>query len=165
MADQGAGAAHAYIRSLIARLQQGAEEIATQGAFMVEVQAKLNATHRPGPMVRTGTLRRGINAFRSRLIRANVYEARTTSSVVYARIQEQGGTIYPKRGMFLVWVTDGIRPDTPQGWRDAEARGIVARARSVRIRPHPYMRPAVNSVAPEYREMAKRKISTIILSR
>ena len=87
----------------------------------------------------------------------------------YSRLQEKGGTITPQRGMFLVWTADAAgnptpRPTSAADWRDAERRGLVHRARSVTIKPHPYMLPAIVESRPIYRELARAEFSEVLMA-
>lgn len=78
---------------------------------------------------RTGNLRRSIHFTLVAL--AGMYaEGKAGSNLVYARIQEEGGTIVPVHAKMLHWVD----PDT----------GEDIFARKVEIPPRPYMRPAAD---------------------
>lgn len=151
----------AAIRKAVA---EAASSAVTDGSGILQNQQRLNATRRPGPLVRTGSLLRGIKFIPTRQVSEFVFQGGTKSTVVYARIQELGGTIYPKRGMFLVW-TDGPRPTTKAGWKSAQKKGLVHRARHVTIPARPYFAPAIPEVAPRYRELAARRVGFALSAR
>ena len=80
------------------------------------------------PRTRTGTLRRSIGFWR--VTKDSVAIGADMEAAPYARIQEFGGIIRPKKGPWLVFQ---ILP------------GVWRRAKSVYIPPRPYLRPAIRS--------------------
>jgi hypothetical protein len=99
-----------------------------QGAAIIQGRARSNASHRPGPNVRTGVLRRSIIVGAgdgaaaipgSGTARTGPYRWSSTigPTVIYGRIQELGGTILPHhmarsgsgRPGMLSWVNGGVR--------------------------------------------------------
>lgn len=149
------------LAALRRRMIDTAGDVVKQGSFIVQAEQQLHASGRPGPNVRTGDLRRGIQTISVERISEGVFQAGTRATMRYSRINEQGGTIYPKRGMFLVW-TDGPRPTTPEGWRQAQRERRVHRARSVRIPARPFMAPGQRSASPKYRDLSARMFATAI---
>lgn len=111
----------------------------TKATINAASQAKRNASGRPGPNVDTGRLRSSITSD----VRdgGSSIEGVIGSNVIYARIQELGGTITAKGGGFLRFKT-----------RD----GAWHMVRSVNIPPRPYLAPAVSS------PFAQRAIYTYI---
>lgn len=85
------------IDDLIERLESATEAATREGIGVFEGAAKSNAP------VKTGTLRRSI--FVTGPIRTAMYRwtARVGPTVVYGRIRELGGHIYPKRVQWLRW--------------------------------------------------------------
>jgi HK97 gp10 family phage protein len=88
------------------------------GALLIQGPAKEKAP------VRTGNLRRSIQIETSSS--GDTAEARIGTNLVYARIQEFGGTIVPKSKPMLAWKGD-------DGWHFAH---------KVEVPAHPYLRPA-----------------------
>ena len=93
------------------------------------LQLVVNAAMPKAPK-RTGTLRRSIHT--EVLTQTdNSAEIAVGTDVVYAAIQEFGGVIVPKESNESGWLV----------WKDAKS-GAWHKARSVTIKPHPYLRPA-----------------------
>lgn len=144
------------IDALIARMD-AATAVATSAAGNQLVSAAVGnfeGAHAVGfphvggtkPNTVTGNLQRSIKAQPVRSAGAYRYSVTVGPHAIYSRIIELGGRITPKKGPFLVW-TLGPRPSSKEGWRAAQKAGLVRRARSVTISPHPYFSPAVVSVA------------------
>lgn len=134
------------IERLTSRVAQAAQKATEQASLELESRARRNASRRPGPMVRTGTLRRGIRAHP--VIRVgDVFIGRVGVSVLYGRIQELGGVIRPRRAKMLSWVG-------PDGKRRY--------ARQVRIPARPYFRPAYVDTRARFRSIAADHVGTAI---
>ena len=107
---------------------QVARESVHAGGLQVQNNARLNI-HKTFSRHQTGGLANSIQTT-SRNV-GDGGEAEVSVNKVYARIQELGGTIIPKKADgWLVW----RNPDT----------GQVCRARSVTLPPRPYLTPAIN---------------------
>jgi HK97 gp10 family phage protein len=92
----------------------------TSGLLLVQ-----NAAIPKAPKL-TGTLRRSIHT--EVLEQRDDYaEVAVGTDVIYAAIQEFGGVITPKKAKMLHWVGEG---------------GVDIFAKSVTIKPHPYLLPA-----------------------
>ena len=102
-----------------------AVRIVTAGANQIQSHARINI-HNVFSKHQTGGLSNSIS------VEADQQKGGAVAHViphkVYARIQELGGTIVPIRGKWLVWRD----PDT----------GKICRARSVKLPPRPYLKPA-----------------------
>lgn len=70
-------------------------EAVSAAAHLIEKQAKINASGRPGPNVRTGTLRRSIRVTGPRPWGVGGWEAMVGPTVVYGRRVELGGGNWP----------------------------------------------------------------------
>jgi hypothetical protein len=55
--------------------------------------------------VRSGAMRRGVQVSPARPTGAGTFRGAVGPTVIYSRIQDLGGTIYPKRGPYLVFRT------------------------------------------------------------
>ena len=112
--------------TIVANMERATPVAVLQGASIIQAQARGNATHRPGPNVRTGALRRSIIVGAgdgaaaipgSGTARTGPYRWSSTigPTVIYGRIQELGGTIFPHhlapsgRPGMLSWVDGGVR--------------------------------------------------------
>lgn len=122
------GGFEAGLTALMERVAAAAPAAVDAGLHEIERAAKRNASGRPGPNVVTGTLRRSIQVQPARPVGSGTWSGSVGPTVVYARIQEQGGTIRPRRGPFLVF--------------RGEDGGLV-HVRQVTIPARPYLRPAV----------------------
>ncbi len=113
-------------RSRDAVKQDGYGKAVLAGAYVVETHAKLNVrdTFKQGG----GDL---MNSIQSSLVSASAMraEAETGPTVIYGRIQEQGGTVVPVNAKMLHWVDEA---------------GKHHSAFSVTLPARPYMEPAVN---------------------
>ncbi len=104
----------------------GAARIVTAGAYQIMNHARLNI-HRTFSRRQSGGLANSISVESE--IKGQGAVAHVIPHKEYARIQELGGTIVPKKaGGFLVWRD----PDT----------GKLIRARSVTLPARPYLEPA-----------------------
>lgn len=149
------------LAALRVRMIDTARQVVQRGSLVLQTEQQLHASGRPGPNVQTGDLRRGIGTLDVEQQAEGVFQGGTKATTNYSRIQERGGVIYPKRGMFLVW-TDGPRPSSPEGWRQAQREGRVHRARIVRIPARPFMAPGVRTATPKYRDLSARMFATAI---
>ena len=107
-----------------------AKDAVDEGAAVVQYHAQLNARNVFSNRQR-GQLRNSIRV-ESRATNTGA-EAEIVPHVIYARIQEFGGTIRPVHAQFLHWTTDGV---------DHFARQVTIPAR-------PYLRPAVEDHKPQ----------------
>lgn len=143
------------IDALIARMEIATQQATVAAGDMLVTAAVKNFTgaHPAGfphvggtaPNTVTGNLQRSITADPIRSAGNHRYSVTVGPRAIYARLVELGGTITPKRGPFLVW-TLGPRPASPEGWKAAQKAGLVRRARSVTVHPHPFFSPAYRSV-------------------
>lgn len=101
----------------------------SQVLHAIERQAKMNATI--NPKVRTGRLRSSI-VVKGPQGGGGKWSGEVGPTVIYGRIQELGGTIFPKRAKFLHWV-------------DASGDHF---ARHVTLPARPYLKPAAEMVTP-----------------
>lgn len=131
-----AGAAEAALDLLIQRIAEATEQAVADGAALVEAAAKRNAP------VRTGTLRRSIAVEGPIPVGLAVYSARVGPTVIYGRIRELGGHIYPVNVRFLRWY-------------GADGRPVFAR--HVYQHGRPYLKPAVSASRRRFRAIAVRR--------
>lgn len=117
-----------------------AEDAVTEGAAVVQYNAQLNATH-VFSNKQTGALRNSI-AYETKQTGTGA-EAEIGPSVIYARIQEYGGTIRPVHAQALHWVMDG---------QDYFAKQVTLPAR-------PYLRPAAEDHITEISQVMKETIA------
>lgn len=105
----------------------GLMDAAMNGGRVIQSQARINVP------VDTGNLRASImtEPLEQKPTRAVV---QIGTDVIYARIQELGGTIKPKTAKMLSWITEN---------------GERVFARAVRIKAQPYLRPAVDTQRPQ----------------
>lgn len=127
----GAEATIAAIDALIERIRENTRQAVVDAQIDVMTAAQRNA-----PVV-TGTLRRSIIPDQPIEVEDEVWRGRVGPTVIYGRIRELGGHIYPKRVRFLRW----YGPD-----------GKPVFARHVYQHGRPYLRPAVDEVGPLIRE-------------
>lgn len=138
-----------HVRGILERARTETDGAVDDSLATIERAAQANLarySHGPGertgsppgqpPALVSGALRRSIKSRRT-AHGPTVYEGAVGPTIVYAAIQERGGTILPKRGPFLAW-------RTADGWR---------RARSVTLPARPYMRPAVTDSIPRIRQI------------
>ena len=181
MTWEGASAAKAALDAIRARVYAAAPGVVRDGSLLLQAQQRENATHRPGPMVRTGALWRGILTNDIVQTGSSSWTGGTKATVIYSRIQERGGTIYPKPGdilvhrvsskgkayvqrlpRMLVW-TDGPRPVGGAAWRAAQKAGLVHRARHVTLPARPYFAPGIIQTAPKYEALAAARFGAAII--
>lgn len=148
------GATEAALDALLARVKKAAPEIALGGALLAQKFARQYATegHPYRLQVRTGNLRRSIRAHAPVEVRPNVWESKTYPTVVYARLQELGGNVYPKRGRYLHWIGDPMFGDAP---------GPQYRLH-VYIPRRPYLAPGRRDAIAPYKELADRRMAEAI---
>lgn len=108
----------------------------------IERQAKLNAT--VNPKVRTGRLRSSI-IVKGPMGGGSHWSGEVGPTVIYGRIQELGGTIFPKRAKFLHWV---------DGSGDHFARHVTLPAR-------PYLKPAAETTKPMISEIFEVEMAKV----
>lgn len=164
-------------------IQEGlmkAAEVALMAATLpIENEAKLRAPKK------TRTLSRSIHSkITKRTLR--IVEAKIGTDIIYAKIQEFGGTIKPKNGKYLaIPVNSGkqyVSPKnfpTPLGFRrtkkgngiliDAEGTTQFILVKSVEIPAKPYMRPAFdakrNEAVQEFTEVMRHQIKRMLKGR
>jgi hypothetical protein len=127
MPIEGVQGAISALDALSLRITEAARKGAQDAGFMIEAAAKRNASGRPGPNVITGSLRRSIRTSPVAEAGPSRYVVEVAPHIIYGRIQELGGTITAINGPYLIW-------KGPYGWRQKE---------SVTLKPHEYLRPAV----------------------
>ena len=162
MTWEGQSAARAALDAIRARLIAAAPDVVRDGSLLLQAQQRENATHRPGPLVRTGALWRGIVTSPVVQTGAFSWTGGTRATVIYSRIQERGGHIYPRRARTLAW-TDGPRPSTPEGWRQAAREGRAHYAMHVYLPPRPYFAPGIVETAPKYEALAAERFGAAIV--
>ncbi|MGB6771190.1 MAG: hypothetical protein WBF51_04215 [Candidatus Dormiibacterota bacterium] len=145
-ASSVAGLSAALDRLVVAAVQSTPVAV-SQAATIVQSQARDNASHRPGPNVGLGNLKRSIitgagataGPMTPGVARLGpfLWSSVVGPTVIYGRIQELGGHVYPHhmarsgsgRPGMLSWVADGRR----------------IYARHVYIPARPYLSPALTS--------------------
>ncbi len=85
----GVGEFVAALEAMDARVDLACRNTVRDGAQVIQRQARMNASGRPGPRVRTGTLRRSIT-IRYPHRGGGVWEAQIGPTVIYARRVELG---------------------------------------------------------------------------
>lgn len=141
-------ATRAALDELIRRARDAAPKIALGGALLGQKFARHYATmgHPHHLQVRTGHLRRSIRAHVPFESQPDVWESRTYPTVVYARLQELGGWVFPKRFRFLHWIGQPQYGDAPgPQWR-----------RAVYIPARPYLRPGRRAAIVPYGVLARK---------
>jgi len=64
--------------------------------------------------------------------------------------------IVPKNSKVLAWVSHGIRPTTPAGWKQASREGRAVYAKKTKgMNPHPFLRPSLAELKVRLPEIAK----------
>lgn len=137
------------VHAILARARAETSGAVDDALATIERAAQDNLTrytHGPGertgsppgqpPALVSGALRRSVKSRRT-ADGPTVFGGAVGPTIIYAAIQEFGGTITPKRAPMLAW-------RTADGWR---------RARSVTLPPRPYMRPAVTASIPRIRRI------------
>ena len=119
------------------------EAAVTGGALLVK-----NEAQRLAPKLTT-TLARGITIVLKFKSATRAVVSISTSNIPYAKIQEFGGTILPKRGKFLVF-------PAPDG-------KTLIYARKVTLRAQPYMRPAWDTKQAEAVKEIARLLRILIM--
>jgi hypothetical protein len=129
--------AEAALAALIERVKAATVVGLDDAGSVVERSAKRHASGRPGPMVRTGTLRRSIRRDPVVYLGSGLWRIHVAPHTVYARLQELGGHIYPHEGhKWLHWVDE-------QGSHYRKHVYVPAR---------PYLAPAVQDSKVEVRD-------------
>jgi hypothetical protein len=136
---EGVSDAIRALDQLSARIDAATEKGVSDGTLLVQKQARLNAT--VDPQVRTGALRNSITTDGPVATGPHSFEGRTYPTVVYSRIIELGGEIHIKRAPWLVF----------------EFEGHLIRKKSVTIRPHPYLSPALTESQAPFLEAMKAR--------
>ena len=80
----------AALEAMDARVDLASRNTVRDGAQVIQRQARMNATGRPGPKVRTGTLRRSITIKYPHRGGGGLYEAQIGPTVIYSRRIELG---------------------------------------------------------------------------
>ncbi len=80
----------AALEAMDARASLACRNTVRDGAQMIQRQARMNATGRPGPRVRTGTLRRSITIKYPHRGGGGLYEAQIGPTAIYSRRIELG---------------------------------------------------------------------------
>ena len=130
------------IDELIEKADKAAQRAVTDGGHLIERRAKQYAP------VQKGTLRRSIHVDSIEKLGPGRYQSLTGPTVVYARIQELGGTIRPK--------TDKLSKNgVPYGLAFKGSKGVVLLppGQTVTIRGTHYMSRAFNESVPGLREL------------
>lgn len=151
MAGADTRAAQAALDDMIRRVRNAAPGIALGGALLAQRFARKYATagHPHHLQVRTGNLRRSIRAHAPFEKKPDVWESRTYPTVVYARLQELGGWVFPKRARFLHWIGQPQYGDAP---------GPQYR-RAVYIPRRPYLAPGRREAIPAYEVLARERMA------
>ena len=117
-----------------------------RGASLIQGQARSNASHRPGPNVITGALRRSILVMGGAGPQAGPpgvalpsgpyqWSSIIAPTVIYGRIQELGGDVYPHH----MARSGSGRPGMLRWFQG----GVAIFANHVYLPPRPYLAPAV----------------------
>ena len=120
-----------------------------RGASLIQGQARSNASHRPGPNVITGALRRSILVMGGAGPQAGPpgvalpsgpyrWSSIIAPTVIYGRIQELGGKIGPVSRLSRSGKGPGML-----GWGGTGPTNRTHFAMSVTLPPRPYLAPAV----------------------
>ncbi len=120
-----------------------------KAAKVIQKQARSNASHRPGPNVITGALRSSILAMGGPGPQAGpidtalpvgpyVWSSIIAPTVIYGRIQELGGDVYPHH-----MARSGSGRPGMLGWGGTGPMNRTHFARHVYLPPRPYLAPAV----------------------
>lgn len=133
MANWDAADAVAALDALLIRTRNATRDATAKGAQVMVAYAMQFAP------VRAGTLRRSIFADPVTQLSADTWMTEVAPHVIYARIQDLGGTIYPVRARALSWLGDD---------------GLRHFARSVTIKGTFYMERAVAAAAPRIAQIA-----------
>lgn len=147
-------ATRAALDVLVRRARDAAPQIALGGALLAQKYARQFAAsgHPYGLQVRTGRLRQSIQAHAPFERSPDVWESRTYPTVIYARLQELGGHVYPIRYRFLHWIGQPQFGDAPgPQWR-----------RHVYIPRRPYLAPGRLAAIPEYEELAHTRMAAAL---
>lgn len=148
-------AAQAALDDLIDRVTRATSAAVVEGAALIEREAKGNAP------VDTGTLWRSIDIEGPRRTGVARYSADVGPTVVYGRIRELGGDIYPStQRTFVGWGVDrrGRPYKIYRGgllrWFDPTGHPIFAS--HVHQAGRPYLKPATEAVRLRFRGIAAR---------
>lgn len=145
---EGSNELLAKLSQVVSALDVTSERIAGEGAalvagnikrniksvFSANQKGKLSNSIQPRPPVKIGT----------------AWSSNVEAGVVYARIQELGGTIVPKPTnprQLLSWLNTG---------------GTRVFAKSVTLPPRPYFGPGMRTSAVPYRALAKELLTSMI---
>ena len=141
----------AALDELIVRARRAAPQIALGGALLGQRFARFYATmgHPYHLQVRTGELRASIRAHTPFESGVDVWESRTYPTVIYARLQELGGNVYPKRVKYLHWIGQPEFGDAP---------GPQYR-KHVYIPRRPYLAPGRRTAIVPYGVLARQRMA------
>ena len=120
-----------------------------KGGKLIQAQARSNASHRPGPNVITDALRSSIlvgpgatsgavGAAVAAPVGAYRWSLIVGPSVIYGRIQELGGNVYPHH-----MARSGSGRPGMLGWGGTGPMNRTHFARHVYLPPRPYLAPAL----------------------
>jgi hypothetical protein len=119
----------AAVDRLLGRVSAASERIARRGALLIEEAAKAHMDGRPGPFVRSGTLRRSVLTTSVERIGLATWRARIGPTVIYGRRIELG-------------------------FYGADRLGRVYHQP-----PYPYMRPGMDDARPRIEQLARTEWS------
>ena len=131
-----------WLRKYPSEFEKAFYKALRKAMFFAERKAKTSFGTAGKPNVRTGHLRRSIQSDVEKKYDSLI--GVLFSNVIYARIQEEGGTIKPRVKDFLRF----------QGDRD----GIFVYARQVIIPPRPYLEPSIQDNKTKIRNIVRDEI-------
>ena len=147
---------NAALDRIVAAAVEATPSAVFQAAAIVQGKARDNASHRPGPNVISGDLRRSIivgagdtaGPVAGTTARIGVYRWSSVvgPTVIYGRIQELGGDIYPHH-----MARSGSGRPGMLGWGGTPGHRLHF-ARHVRIPARPYLSPALVASLPEVQQ-------------
>lgn len=140
------------VSALRARLNEATEDIVEDGLGILTEAIMDNAP------VRTGTLRRSVQATPVRQNGEGIYEGQVGPTVIYARIRELGGDIYPRPR--LVIGKDGRIYPHVLSWVGPDGRRRFAH--HVHQVGRPYVKPAVEASRDPINDMARERWAAAI---
>jgi len=145
---------NAALDRIVAAAVEATPSAVFQAAAIVQGKARDNASHRPGPNVISGDLRRSIivgagdsaGPMAGTTARIGVYRWSSVvgPTVIYGRIQELGGDVYPKH------LTKSGKPGW-LGWGGTPGHRTHF-ARHVYIPARPYLSPALAASLPQVQQ-------------
>lgn len=112
--DWDARGFNSVLRAMGQRADSATRQAVVEGAALIERQAKINSSGRPGPNVKSGAHRRGIVTTGPVPVGTSAWESRIYPTMVYSRALELGnprwrsGTTYPYMGPAMDWARAGV---------------------------------------------------------